>query len=124
MQVVSNQGFGALELFEPLGLRNSTELFQKHLPSTGFKEVEVNEFPVQQSDSKTCGQFCIFYICQRYYNCKYHCFESKTINIHSYWTFLCFLSADMDFQYFLQEFFDPEDLKQNEKNVEEFMESI
>ena len=30
----------------------------------------------------------------------------------------------MDFQYFLQEFFDPEDLKQNEKDVEEFMESI
>ena len=48
---------------------------------------------------------------------------NKTIDIHSHYILFTPL-ADMDFQYFLQEFFDPEDLKQNEKVVEEFIESI
>ena len=63
--VLSNQGVPNIEVFDPLGLRRNKKLFNRFLP---FKSIDINNFAVQESSSSSCSEFCIFYICNRFYN--------------------------------------------------------
>ena len=78
--MVSNQGDKDYEVFEPLGLRSNKSLLEKYFP---FKSVEINDYPVQKTDSTSCGKFCIFYICNRYYNGKLNIFQNISLNSFS-----------------------------------------
>ena len=97
LQVLSNQGVKNIEVFDPLGLRTNKKLFEKYLP---FKSIDINDYNVQDMKSSTCGQFCIYFICMRFFN------------------------EDLNFEFFMQMFFQEDNVQKNEEVVAQFVNSI
>ena len=61
---VHRQVGGFIELFDSLGFdQRKRSLYETYLP---FVQFETNITPVQCQDSSLCGQFCLFYIVERF----------------------------------------------------------
>ena len=55
---------GLIEIFDSLGFdQRKRSLYESHLP---FLHFETNITPVQCQDSSLCGQFCLFYVVERF----------------------------------------------------------
>ena len=106
-----------IEIFEPLGLRKNTGLYKKYLP---FKEIDINDFPLQSPESSSCASFCIYYIVNRFYNgkLKNEVYMSIIIGINKY-----LFSVDMDYSTFIETFFNEQEPEKNECIVKEFLKS-
>jgi hypothetical protein len=89
----------ALELFDSLGVSDEKETLIKEQIHIKSKYLSFNETQFQSDRSISCGKFCIYFIIHRLYN------------------------LDLNFDEFLEEFFDS-DVEINEMKVEKFCEEI
>ena len=58
-----------MEIFDSLGVDEvKLDTLKKYLKFKGIKNIHINETPVQQENSDSCGLFVVYYIWHRMYN--------------------------------------------------------
>ncbi len=85
------------EVFDSLGI--TVEDVRRYFQNQFHGVFEFNESPIQSLDSSACGEFCIFYVIQRYFN------------------------EDLLMEEILEEWFS-KDLNKNESIVKTFLENL
>ena len=86
-----------VECFDSLGVSSEKRLLiEKYCHFRGISELLYNETQFQQSDTNTCGLFCLYYIFERMHN------------------------LDLSFNELLEEIFDGQNKVLNETSVNEF----